>query len=324
MLDLPFTAVGQDFRLVGGVRIEDGEQLVNTLSPYASNVPYIARIKKTEKLPSLNFTWIVNPVTNIRLAHSQSVNRPEFRELAAFYFYDYNTYQGTYGNPLLQGAYVHNYDARFEIFPDVGEVLAVSGFYKQISNAIEQRIVISSNPELTWFNSPHGRNFGIELEARKSFGFLGEYFRGLSITGNYTRITSAIEYEEGFKVDLGNGVYVDRFETREREMQGQSPYMINLSLSFTEPTLRTSINVMYYEYGRRLDAIGDIRELDVYEEAVGILDMAITQPLTDAFELKLTARDLAARKREYTTREGNPYASRRSGTTYSFELSYSF
>lgn len=324
MVDAPFEVFGEQFRFVGGVRLEDAEQRVYTLSPFSTNEPYVARIKKTEKLPSLNFTWIISPLMNLRLAHSQSVNRPEFRELAVFYFYDYNTYEGTYGNPLLQRAYVHNYDIRYEIFPDVGEVLAISGFYKNISNAIEQRVVVSSNPERTWFNSSQGRNFGFELEARKTLGFLGDYFRNVMISGNYTFIESAIQYLYWYKVFLGNGVYEDRYFVREREMQGQSPYMINASLQFTEPTLRTSINVMYYEYGRRLDAIGDQRDVDIYEEALGVLDLAVTQPLSNAIELKATARDLTASKREYRTREGNPYASRSVGTTYSLEFSYSF
>jgi hypothetical protein len=324
MLDLPFSVLGEQFRFVGGLRIEDAEQRVYTLSPFSTNEFYTARIKKTEKLPSLNLTWIVSPVANLRFAHSQSVNRPEFRELAVFYFYDYNTYQGTYGNPLLQRAYVHNYDVRFEVFPDVGEVLAISGFYKAISNAIEQRVVISSNPELTWFNSGHGRNLGFELEARKSLGFLGDYFRNISISANFTYIQSSIEYLFSYKEFMGAGVYEDRYYVREREMQGQSPYMINGSLQFIEPSLRTSISLMYYEYGRRLDAIGDQRDLDVYEEAVGVLDLAVTQPLSAMVELKATARDLTASKREYRTREGSPYQSRTVGTTYTLELSLTF
>jgi hypothetical protein len=324
MLDAPFSLLGGDFRIVGGLRIEDSEQLVNTISPFSTNEPYVARLQKTEKLPSVNLTWMVNPVTNIRLAHSQSVNRPEFREMAVFYFYDYNIYEGTYGNPLLQRAYVHNYDFRAEVFPEPGEVLAVSGFYKSISNAIEQRIVVSSNPERTWYNSGHGRNYGFELEVRKSLGFLGDYFRNFSLTGNYTRIASAIEYQEAFKDYLGGGVYVDRFETREREMQGQSPYMVNLSFLFVEPSLGTTLNLMYYEYGKRLNAIGDQRELDVYEEAVGVLDLAVTQRVTAGLELKFTAQDLTARTRSYVTREGNPYAERKVGTSVSAELSFTF
>jgi hypothetical protein len=162
------------------------------------------------------------------------------------------------------------------------------------------------------------------VEIRKSLGFLGDFFRNISLTGNYTRIYSAIEYVDSYKENLGGGVYVDRFVIREREMQGQSPYMINLSLLYAEPALGTTLNVMYYEYGKRLDAIGDERELDVYEEALGVLDLAVTQRVTSALELKLSARDLTASKRKYVTREGNPYGERKLGTTFSAELSLTF
>ncbi|HTY01635.1 MAG TPA: TonB-dependent receptor [Bacteroidota bacterium] len=322
MFDAPFSLLGEDLRVAGGLRVEDCEELVNTISPYSTNEPYTARLKHTEKLPSLNLTWLLTPATNLRLAYSHSVNRPEFRELAVFYFYDYNIYEGAYGNPLLQRAYVHNYDIRLETFPEPGEVLAISGFYKSISNAIEQKIVISSNPERTWFNSPNGRNYGFELEVRKSLGFLGGFLSHCSVTGNYTRIYSAIEYVEGYKVDLGNGSWGDRFETHEREMQGQSPYMINLSLLVSEPQYGTSLNLMYYEYGRRLDAVGDQRILDIYENAVGVLDVAVTQQLFGGLECKFTARDLTASNRTFETREGNPYAGRKVGTTFSVELSF--
>ncbi|MCZ7556529.1 MAG: TonB-dependent receptor [Bacteroidia bacterium] len=99
------------------------------------------------------------------------MNRPEFRELASFYFYDYSVYEGTFGNPLLRRALSKNLDARVELFPGLGEVLAVSWFRKEMKDPIEMKILISSNPERTWFNSPHGVNSGWEFEVRKSPDF---------------------------------------------------------------------------------------------------------------------------------------------------------
>jgi hypothetical protein len=314
MLDIPFTVLDNRFRFVGGARLENSEQLVNTISPFVTNEPYVARLKKVDVLPSLNFTYIITDNINLRLAYSQSVNRPEFRELASFYFYDYSIYEGTYGNPLLQRALSKNYDVRFEVFPNVGELVALSYFNKNISGAIEQQLIISSNPERTWFNSPNGRNYGWEFEVRKSLDFLGGYFANFSITGNYTRIISAIEYP----------VYFGATEFAVREMQGQSPYMINLSLLFREPTFGTTFNILYNEFGRRLDAVADVREQDVLEEARGVVDASVTQPVLSGLELKITIKDWGAKLKKYVTREGNPYRTTFQGTTYSLQASFTF
>ncbi|MBI5647197.1 MAG: carboxypeptidase-like regulatory domain-containing protein [Ignavibacteriae bacterium] len=347
MLDIPlsgfvsFSGVSpflEDVRLAGGVRVENSEQRVNTISPFSTDEAFIARVKNVDILPSANLTFVLNQLLNLRFAASQSVNRPEFRELSSFYFYDYSIYEGTFGNPLLQRALSRNYDARVEYFPGPGEVVAFSVFHKRITNAIEQRILPSSNPERTWFNSRFGVNEGWELEVRKSLDFLGAYGTNFSVTGNYTRIRSAIEYQQGYKVDMGGGVYLDEYRTETREMQGQSPYMLNFSLLFREPALGTTINLLYNQFGSRLDAVGDERALDVYEEARGAFDLTITQPVIARLDAKFTAKELfvvnpertdresgdRSNERRFTTREGNEYKRILTEPTYSLQLSYTF
>jgi TonB-dependent receptor len=311
MADLPFQFFSQNFRLLGGARVENSDIRVNTISPTSTSDPYAAILHKVDVLPSLNLTYLFNEITNVRLAYSQSVNRPEFREMASFYFYDYVTGQGKYGNPYLSRAFSKNYDARIEIFPGVGELFAVGYFYKDISGAIEQQILISSNPELTWFNSPAGKNYGWEVEARKNLGFLGGYFANFAIAGNYTRVFSEILYP----------LYLGASEYGVREMQGQAPWVINASFIFREPNLGTTVSLLYNEFGKRLEAVGDQRQLDVFEEPLAIFDVAITQPITSGLGLKFTARDVGARTRTFITREGNPYSSIYRGTSYSLEAS---
>ncbi len=321
MLDQRFVLLEQNLRFVGGARMENSEQLVNTISPFATNEPFVARVKNIDVLPSANLTWTISELTNFRVAYSQSVNRPEFRELSAFYFYDYNVFEGTFGNPLLKRALSRNYDVRLEIFPEPGEVVALSGFYKGLTNAIEMKILASTNPERTWFNSPKGKNYGWEFELRKTLGFLGDYFRNIAVGANYSRIHSEIEYEFGYKVDSA-GVYLDKFRTETREMQGQSPWTLNLSLTFTEPTLGTTLSVLYNEFGRRMDAVGDRRELDVIEFPRGVVDLSIMQPVIPGLEVKFSVKDLNAKKREFQTRQGKPYRTTFQGTTYSLQASF--
>jgi hypothetical protein len=46
--------------------------------------------KVTDFLPGVNLTYKVNSKTNVRLSGSQTVVRPEFRELSTFQFYDFD------------------------------------------------------------------------------------------------------------------------------------------------------------------------------------------------------------------------------------------
>lgn len=324
MLDLPFTVFAENFRLVGGVRMENSEQLVHTVDPTISEpTPFTARVKNIDVLPSVNLTYIMNDITNLRFAYTNSVNRPEFRELAAFYYYDYNVYEGVFGNPNLKRAYIRNYDARLELFPGVGELFAISYFHKEIQDAIEQRLVISSNPERTWFNSPKGQNHGWEIEFRKSFGFLNtmevegifgdilNYASNLAITGNYTRVFSEIEFIDERTLVAGK-----------REMQGQSPWMLNVSVSFREPNIGTSLNMLYSSFGRRLDAVGDYTYLDVFEEPRNVIDLSVTQPVIEGLEIKFTVKDLSASEKSFTYRDGAKYKKLNYGRTFSLQASF--
>ncbi|MFA6235484.1 MAG: TonB-dependent receptor, partial [Bacteroidota bacterium] len=324
MTDIPFTVLDERFRFTGGARVENSELLVHTLSPFSTNEPYRAEVRNVDILPSLNFTWQASEDINLRLAYSHSVNRPEFRELSSFYFYDYSMYEGTFGNPLLKRALSKNYDVRVELFPGLGEVMAISWFRKEMSDPIEMKILISSNPERTWFNSPHGINNGWEFEVRKSFAFLGAYWSNLVVGGNYTIVSSEIEYQQGYKVDIGGGIIGDEFRTEYRQMQGQSPYMINLYMVFREPAMGTAISMQYNSFGNRLVAVGDYRESDIYEQERGVLDLTVTQTITTALEMKFSAHDLVPRDLVFQTRNGDPYRKIRNGSAYALKLSYAF
>jgi hypothetical protein len=102
-------------------------------------------------------------------------------------------------------------------------------------------------------------------------------------------------------------------------MQGQSPYMINISVLFTEPVLRTSINIAYNKYGRRLQTVG-FNASDIYEEPRDLLDIAVSQPIFGRLEGKLTIKNLNGKDR-VLNRDGYVYELTSTGTTYGLELS---
>jgi hypothetical protein len=333
MVDLPFSVIGEKFRFISGVRSENSEQNVSVPRSFESNALTFASQKKNiDLLPSTNMMWMANVAINVRIAYSNSVNRPEFRELAGTGFWDFIKYEMIGGNPDLQRSLVHNFDVRFEMFPDAGELIAVSYFHKNIHGAIEEHVTFGSYASRTWTNSPGvAENKGWEFELRKSFGFLGEFWKRFSISGNYSIIQSSIKdsIDEG-----GNGIIKMSHWTR--PMQGQSPYMVNLSFLYTEPITGTSVNVLYNKSGRRIDVTGTKdRSLplpsDIYEEPRDIVDLSIIQPVIAGLELKFSIRNLNNKERVLTqliNKGGQPYANiyerTKTGSTYSLQISQTF
>lgn len=319
MADVTFSLLGYDTRLTGGARLENFEEHVTSPAAIDDPTPITTRLQVTDILPSVNLK--VSPIEslNLRLAHYQSVNRPEFRELANVLYLDFKTDQNTIGNPHLQRAYVHNNDIRAEYFPGAGEVVAVSWFQKTISQAIEERLLAAPDRYVkTWFNSPSATSAGWEFEARLSLGRLTTTLSNVSITGNYTSVTSAVEYNEAHTDASGNIIR----HTAERMMQGQAPWTLNLGVLYTHPGWGTSVSILLNKQGRRLFAVGDVRDQDIYEEPRDMVDASITQPLFGSLEAKLSVKNALDKERILTSGDKRvPFSSWTQGSSYALALS---
>ena len=106
---------------------------------------------------------------NLRFGYSTTVNRPEFRELAAFEFTDVVGSRAVRGNPDLERALIQNVDGRWELFSGGRGIIAASAFYKHFDKPIERVVIAGAQPIVTFQNADSARNFGIELEAGRQF-----------------------------------------------------------------------------------------------------------------------------------------------------------
>ena len=288
MLDVPFTIDKYDFRVSGGLRIESSNQTVESYKATGDTI--LSVINETDLLPSVNFTYMPSEWMNVRLAYFRSVNRPELREMAPVVYHDHSAGQNYQGSANLDRAVIQNYDVRLEAFPEADEVLAVSYFYKDIENAIED----SLHPDTSYrnirrpFNSDKGHNQGFEIEVRKSLGFVADFLRGMSVTANYTYVDSEIEYIQSVTDTTGQIV-----RTRKtRPLVGQSPWTVNVGLLYSIESWGTTINVLYNKFGERLMAVTLNDGANVYEADREVLDLAVTQELWDFAELKFAAKNL--------------------------------
>lgn len=312
MFELPVNIFERELRIVGGARIENSAQTVNSMDLSEQNEIRI-RLKKADILPSFNIIYKLSEVTNLRLAYSQTVNRPELRELAPFAYYDFGTQTSIRGNENLNRALIRNYDFRFEMFPGIGELISASLFYKNLTDAIEQVVISGSalGSERTFMNSKKAVNYGFELDLRFSLSHISEHLSNFFINGNYSWIKSNVDVE-------ATEITIAR---RNRPLQGQSPYVINVGLNYIHPNFGTSVSLLYNRIGSRIIEVATLYEEDVIEEPRDLIDLVITQPIFSNFELKLTVKDLLHNNQVF--KQGNKRARVNSkDSTVSLGLSY--
>ncbi|MBO9595657.1 MAG: TonB-dependent receptor [Niabella sp.] len=261
-------------KLDWGVRVENYDQ---QLIPVSGSL----KVKKQDLdfLPSGNFTYEVTPKSNIRLAGSQSVNRPEFREIASYSLYDYTTDFIYRGNPDLVRSKNTNGDLRYELFPAAGEIISVTGFYKYFKNPIEQ--VNQGNSILSYQNAEHAKVYGAEMEVRKKLSFIGgNFFDALTFYTNLSYIKGSIKLQNS---NINNGL-----------MQGLSPYLINGGLNYANNDF--SVNVLFNRIGPRLAFRGQgDAGVDIYEKPRSVLDAQVSKKFAkNKLELKATVSDILA------------------------------
>ncbi len=287
MAEFPIYVLGNELKIVGGFRFESSNQTVNTMDLAETN-PLNINLKNNDILPSLNLTYRLSESTNLRFAYSNTVNRPELRELAPFIYYDFATQTSLRGNENIKRSLIKNYDIRFETYPGFGEFLSVSLFYKDMTDAIEQ-VVISGGAlgsERTFMNANKAINYGLELEARTSLQYIADILSNFSINANYTRVKSDVTLYQTETTIARTG----------RPLQGQSPYSINMGLSYQNIATGTNVNLLYNKIGTRIIEVANAYEEDVVEKPRDLIDFSITQRLIDDVDLKFTAKDLLGKE----------------------------
>jgi len=260
-----------NFRFVWGIRVENYHQLLNT--NYTPTVKLIVDNKQTDFLPSINFIYSLNSKQNLRISYSKTLNRPEFRELAPFGFYDFTTQSFTSGNPDLKIAKIQNGDLRYEVYPGKNQLFSISAFYKKFDNPIES-IAGVNNKEIQYKNSASAINYGYEMEFRTVLSSLFNYeksyvLNNLTLFSNLSIIKS--------NVDVSN-IASATDSRKSRQMQGQSPYVFNAGLQFSDSEIGWSFSTNLNRVGNRIAVVGNTEaEPDLWEKSRTFLDCQLSK-----------------------------------------------
>ena len=280
------------FRLIYGARLEKFNQKLNTLR--GLNDTIVINTVLTDILPSINFVYALTPKMNVRLSYSETVNRPEFRELAPFLFFDYVTQYTIEGQENLQRAKIKNYDFRYEFFPGKAQLFSVSAFYKEFKNPIELIFIPDLINQAIYNNAQSAEVYGFEAEFRTLLSTIVGINRENSFLSKFTLAANAAYVKS--KVTLGRLLNIDSSKlATDRPLQGQSPYLINSSLTYKDHKSGISSTVSVNRVGDRISVAGTYLTADLYEKARTVMDFQLAKFfLKDRLEVKLNARDILA------------------------------
>jgi outer membrane receptor protein involved in Fe transport len=282
-----YVAIDQKFqeklRAVYGVRYEDANIKVSNQKIGGD----IANLKKGSFLPSINMCYYLSEKINIRADYFASVNRPEFRELAPFAFYVFDKNAEIKGNKDLKIATLNNYDVRFELFPSGNQLISVGGFYKTIKDPVEFSIDLSQPfTTFTYQNEKSATIYGLEFEVRKGLDFMGsaKIFGDMSVFSNLSLVKSQLSFGAESKAKA------------DRQLQGQSPYIINAGLQYENKDNGWFASVIGNRVGRRIAYVGvDAKyapfRTDIYEAPRTVIDFQVGKNIKK-MNVKLTVGDI--------------------------------
>ena len=199
----------------------------------------------------------------IRAGYGKTVSRPDFRELSPATFNDVTGGRQVFGNPDLERAQIDNFDLRWEWYPQAGESLSVGAFYKKFHQPIESIVVVSAQHSVTYQNADSAQNFGMEVDFRKNFGFLGGRMENLVLAGNASWIYSRVELSDNAGIQTSNA----------RALEGQSPYVYNLQFGYDNPEGKGGVTALYNVFGPRITEVGALGAPDYFEESIHRLDL---------------------------------------------------
>jgi TonB-dependent receptor len=204
--------------------------------------------------PSVQLRYGVDENTNVRLAVTRAIARPNYSDLApslsgnlgATYQHDYSNLSS--GNPNLRPQHAWNLDLLAEHFlPSVG---VVSGgiFYKKINDFILSRTFIYDGPYAPFTgyygtepaNGGDGHVFGVELGWVEHLTFLPGVLSGLGFDANYTRVSSRVTVDT-----LG----------RTAPLYRQAPDLANIALTYERG--RISSRLAWTYNGANIAQYGD-------------------------------------------------------------------
>ena len=323
--------INDTWRFSGGARWEDFKQVsvpIDYLAfhpdrriPLSTEEIAESVFEKDDWYPSLSATWIRpgfwSDEFQLRLAWSETVARPDLREISASTYIDPLTEARVRGNPDLTPSDLSNFEIRGEWFWESGDNFTVSLFYKDISDPIEtvQGGATEDNILFTFVNAGSADVYGVEFEALKGLGFLsrGGWTDAFYLAGNVTLSDSEV------KIPVAAGV--GNITNDKRRLTQHSEWVANVQLGFDSFNGRHGATLVYNAFGERIFYAGIDGFDDALEQPFHSLDVVYSFYPTESWTLKMRIQNVLDDKLTIE-QEGIKVLEQTIGTTFLFDVKY--
>jgi len=280
--------------------------------------------------PSANLIYELTDNTNLRSSYSRTTARPSFKEASVAQIFDPITNRLFIGSINLTPTYVNNFDLRYERFGEVGQMFAVSGFYKDFKDPIEQAFFLQAPSQLTVDNLGNAKVYGVELEVRQRLGFISEGLNNLKFNANVSFIKSELTMSddefESRRLAARNGEPIDR----ERNLQGQAPFLLNFGLDYNNSDIGLQTGLFFNVQGETLEVVGIGLVPDVYTKPFESLNFTLNKSFGENkrsfIDLKVSnilGSDRESAYQSYGTQD-QIFSLRNPGTEFSLGYTFKF
>ncbi|MEE9904370.1 MAG: TonB-dependent receptor [Chlorobium sp.] len=225
-------------RIIGGVRMEHTRNEYDAFY-YDDEDESLTPVSGTPKeytsiLPYIHFLYRIDDRTNIRLAYTHSLARPDYFDLAPYRQLIRDDEEIYIGNPSLEPTLSKNIDVMVERYLGNVGVLSAGLFYKDISDFIVTRKTEDTATGYDLYqpvNGGDGSLTGIELAAQFQMPFL----KGLGLYLNYTWTQSEID-----------NFNIDGREDDDLPLPGSPEHLFNASVSYETGPLTVRLSGNYH------------------------------------------------------------------------------
>lgn len=297
-----------------GVRYEDAVQTVATVQRFYNPFVSLANtlIENDYFLPGVTVTWEATDSLQFRASASQTIARPQFRELIFQPFTDPDNQRQFIGNPALIDSELVNAEVRAEYYFGRGNRVSAAGFYKEIDNPIEPYVSIGADTSFTtrFANAPKAELFGGEFEFQwtkplfdwGATGWLES--KEMILATNYTYTQSELQVGAGdvtriFTAGVGpieNDA--DLFFINGDPLTGQSDHLVNVQFGIEDQDKLQQLTFLLSFASERVTRRGTAGLPDIVEDPGLNFDIVLRQELnmfSVPLELKAEARNIFGR-----------------------------
>lgn len=283
-----FDAEVDEFGAYGNTHIKFNDQIETTVGlrfvnfaqtvyqyKFDRNNPDMAQRRLIQRIPESLEVSGVYPSTSLKykfdkdnhfdVAVSKTYIVPDLREFTdGSYFHPYDV-ATVVGNPNLENTDIYSLDLKYSHYMSDSENVKAGLFFKYLDKPIEDVMRPSTSlPIYSYDNADSALLYGIEVDGRKNFDFLGKKYENYYLSGNFSYTESDVSLRDE---------QLATYTTNHRQLQGLSPIVMNATLGFDNDERNVALS--YNKMGERIRKVGVIDQFaypDYYETPPQMLD----------------------------------------------------